>query len=61
MYAACDRYLNCLLVLDALGDSFLGIICRFCFQSVQHENSYRDPKAKFCYGESPPDLQPVGT
>ncbi len=43
------------------------LLCRwsirlvFPLQSVQHENSYRDPKAKFCYGESPPDLQPVGS
>lgn len=28
----------------------------FNFQSVQHENTYRDPVAKFCYGESPPDI-----
>ncbi|XP_031506655.1 UPF0454 protein C12orf49 homolog isoform X6 [Papio anubis] len=25
-------------------------------QSVQHENTYRDPIAKYCYGESPPEL-----
>ncbi|RWS11529.1 hypothetical protein B4U79_11551 [Dinothrombium tinctorium] len=25
--------------------------CRTSSQSVQHENSYRDPKAKHCYGE----------
>ncbi|KAL3858181.1 hypothetical protein ACJMK2_012786 [Sinanodonta woodiana] len=33
--------------------------CRTSSQSVQHENSYRDPKAKYCYGENPPDLQVV--
>lgn len=33
--------------------------CRTSSQSVQHENSYRDPAAKFCYGENPPDLQPI--
>ncbi|XP_046353667.2 SREBP regulating gene protein-like [Haliotis rufescens] len=33
--------------------------CRTSSQSVQHENSYRDPKAKFCFGENPPDLQAV--
>ncbi|CAH1801457.1 unnamed protein product [Owenia fusiformis] len=33
--------------------------CRTSSQSVQHENSYRDPKAKYCYGDKPPDLQPV--
>ncbi|XP_041348973.1 SREBP regulating gene protein-like [Gigantopelta aegis] len=33
--------------------------CRTSSQSVQHENSYRDPKAKYCYGENPPDLQAV--
>ncbi|XP_038619284.1 SREBP regulating gene protein isoform X2 [Tachyglossus aculeatus] len=25
-------------------------------KSVQHENTYRDPVAKFCYGEQPPQL-----
>ncbi|TNN29364.1 UPF0454 protein C12orf49 [Liparis tanakae] len=28
-------------------------------QSVQHENTYRNPRAKHCYGESPPELLPV--
>lgn len=28
--------------------------CRTSSQSVHHENSYRDPKAKHCYGEYPP-------
>ncbi|XP_065746197.1 SREBP regulating gene protein isoform X3 [Phocoena phocoena] len=28
-------------------------------QSVQHENTYRDPIAKYCYGESPPELFPA--
>lgn len=28
--------------------------CRTNSQSVQHENSYKDPKAKHCYGELPP-------
>lgn len=28
--------------------------CRTSSQSVQHENSYRDPRAKHCYGEAPP-------
>lgn len=32
--------------------------CRTSSQSVQHENSYRDPKARFCYGENLPDAQP---
>ena len=32
--------------------------CRTSSQSVQHENSYRDPKAKYCFGEDPPDLHP---
>ncbi|XP_067008807.2 SREBP regulating gene protein isoform X2 [Anabrus simplex] len=27
--------------------------CRTSSQSVQHENSYRDPRAKHCYGEIP--------
>ncbi|XP_036352313.2 SREBP regulating gene protein isoform X2 [Ochotona princeps] len=33
--------------------------CRTSSQSVQHENTYRDPIAKFCYGESPPELFPA--
>ncbi|XP_037685058.1 SREBP regulating gene protein-like isoform X3 [Choloepus didactylus] len=33
--------------------------CRTSFQSVQHENTYRDPIAKYCYGESPPELFPA--
>ncbi|XP_075754299.1 SREBP regulating gene protein isoform X4 [Pelodiscus sinensis] len=28
-------------------------------KSVQHENTYRDPVAKYCYGEYPPELLPV--
>uniref|UniRef100_A0A1B6MB29 SREBP regulating gene protein n=1 Tax=Graphocephala atropunctata TaxID=36148 RepID=A0A1B6MB29_9HEMI len=28
--------------------------CRTSSQSVQHENSYKDPRAKHCYGDSPP-------
>ncbi|KAF4524258.1 hypothetical protein B566_EDAN008806 [Ephemera danica] len=28
--------------------------CRTSSQSVQHENSYRDPRAKHCYGDTPP-------
>uniref|UniRef100_A0AC11E7M6 SREBF pathway regulator in golgi 1 n=3 Tax=Laurasiatheria TaxID=314145 RepID=A0AC11E7M6_SHEEP len=33
--------------------------CRTSSQSVQHENTYRDPIAKYCYGESPPELLPA--
>ncbi|CAN0326825.1 unnamed protein product [Lampetra planeri] len=33
--------------------------CRTSSQSVQHENTYRDPRAKYCYGEDPPELLPV--
>ncbi|XP_040842869.1 SREBP regulating gene protein isoform X3 [Ochotona curzoniae] len=33
--------------------------CRTSSQSVQHENTYRDPIAKFCYGENPPELFPA--
>ncbi|XP_023684709.1 SREBP regulating gene protein isoform X2 [Paramormyrops kingsleyae] len=33
--------------------------CRTSSQSVQHENTYRNPQAKFCYGESPPELAPI--
>nr|CAG4644994.1 EOG090X0AGU [Leptodora kindtii] len=31
--------------------------CRTSSQSVQHENSYRNPRAKYCYGESPPPFE----
>lgn len=30
--------------------------CRTSSESVQHENTYRDPIAKHCYGDKPPDL-----
>ncbi|XP_065160812.1 SREBP regulating gene protein [Atheta coriaria] len=30
--------------------------CRTNSQSVQHENSYKDPKAKHCYGETAPGV-----
>ncbi|CAD7685302.1 unnamed protein product [Nyctereutes procyonoides] len=33
--------------------------CRTSSQSMQHENIYRDPIAKYCYGESPPELFPT--
>ncbi|XP_059544248.1 SREBP regulating gene protein-like [Myotis daubentonii] len=33
--------------------------CRTSSQSVQHKNTYRDPIAKYCYGESPPELFPA--
>ncbi|KAK1156497.1 hypothetical protein AOXY_G21571 [Acipenser oxyrinchus oxyrinchus] len=33
--------------------------CRTSSQSVQHENTYRDPMAKYCYGENPPELLPI--
>ncbi|KAH0625420.1 hypothetical protein JD844_014917, partial [Phrynosoma platyrhinos] len=33
--------------------------CRTSSQSVQHENTYRNPIAKYCYGEYPPDLLSV--
>ncbi|XP_013387840.1 UPF0454 protein C12orf49 homolog [Lingula anatina] len=33
--------------------------CRTNSQSVQHENSYRDPKNKHCYGDKQPVLQPA--
>ncbi|XP_070571520.1 SREBP regulating gene protein-like [Ptychodera flava] len=32
--------------------------CRTSSESVQHENTYRDPEAKYCYGDNPPELQP---
>lgn len=32
--------------------------CRTSSQSVQHENSYRNPRIKYCYGDSAPALQP---
>lgn len=34
---------------------------KFCFQSVQHENSYRNAFAKHCFGENPPELQALVT
>ncbi|XP_037654868.1 SREBP regulating gene protein-like [Choloepus didactylus] len=33
--------------------------CKTSSQSVQHENTYREPIAKYCYSESPPNLFPV--
>ncbi|XP_017777641.1 PREDICTED: UPF0454 protein C12orf49 homolog [Nicrophorus vespilloides] len=33
--------------------------CRTNSQSVQHENSYKDPKAKHCYGETAPGMNNV--
>ncbi|KTG39610.1 hypothetical protein cypCar_00006566 [Cyprinus carpio] len=33
--------------------------CRTSSQSVQHENTYRNSQAKYCYGESPPELLPI--
>ncbi|KAG8456158.1 hypothetical protein GDO86_002090 [Hymenochirus boettgeri] len=33
--------------------------CRTSSQSVQHENTYRNPIAKHCYGENPPELLPI--
>ncbi|KAL5015857.1 hypothetical protein ScPMuIL_005446 [Solemya velum] len=34
--------------------------CRTSSQSVQHENSYRHPEIRYCYGENIPDLKTVG-
>ncbi|XP_054272640.1 SREBP regulating gene protein-like [Macrosteles quadrilineatus] len=34
--------------------------CRTSSQSVQHQNSYRDPQAKHCYGDSPPSTDSLG-
>jgi len=31
--------------------------CRTSSLSVQHENTYRDPKFKYCYGSDPPRLR----
>lgn len=33
--------------------------CRTNSQSVQHENSYRDPKAKYCFGEMAPSTNNI--
>ncbi|XP_050311021.1 SREBP regulating gene protein [Anthonomus grandis grandis] len=33
--------------------------CRTNSQSVQHENSYKDPKAKHCYGETAPTANSI--
>lgn len=35
--------------------------CRTNSQSVQHENSYKDPKAKHCYGEMAPGTSVIDT
>ncbi|KAK3084015.1 hypothetical protein FSP39_006761 [Pinctada imbricata] len=35
--------------------------CRTSSQSVQHENSYRNSLLKHCYGENPPELQPLSS
>ena len=35
--------------------------CRTSSQSVKNENSYRNSRAKHCYGESPPPLETEGT
>nr|CAG4638624.1 EOG090X0AGU [Cyclestheria hislopi] len=47
------------LLLTSVTDHFELCLtkCRTSSQSVQHENSYRDPRAKHCYGESPPLLE----
>ncbi|KAG8504678.1 UPF0454 protein C12orf49 [Galemys pyrenaicus] len=48
---AVGRFVNLLVLMTLLSP--------FCQQSVQHENTYRDPVAKYCYGESPPELFPA--
>lgn len=35
--------------------------CRTNSQSVQHENSYKDPEAKHCFGEKAPGYKNVDT
>ncbi|CAH0382834.1 unnamed protein product [Bemisia tabaci] len=44
------------VLLSSISDHFELCLakCRTSSSSVQHENSYRDPKAKHCYGEMPP-------
>nr|CAG4648793.1 EOG090X0AGU [Polyphemus pediculus] len=51
------------LLLTSVTDHFELCLtkCRTSSQSVQHENSYRNPRAKHCYGESPPPLETEGT
>lgn len=58
----------CMLVLWVLtlSERVFVTVCVNCLslsfcsqQSVQHENTYRDPIAKYCYGEYPPELLPV--
>ncbi|XP_065579863.1 SREBP regulating gene protein-like isoform X1 [Artemia franciscana] len=36
---------------------FCRTICRTSSRSVFHENTYRNPRAKHCFGESPPVLE----
>jgi len=51
------------LLLTSVSDHFELCLtkCRTSSQSVQHENSYRNPRAKHCYGESPPPLETEAT
>lgn len=51
------------LLLTSVTDHFELCLtkCRTSSQSVQHENSYRNPRAKHCYGEAPPPLETEGT
>ncbi len=50
------------LLLTSVTDHFELCLtkCRTSSQSVQHENSYRNPRAKHCYGEAPPPLETEG-
>jgi hypothetical protein len=45
-------------VISAVRDQFELCLakCRTSSLSVQHENSYRDPQAKYCYGVEAPEI-----
>lgn len=47
---------NLAVIFSSVTDHFEFCLakCRTSSQSVQHENSYRDPRAKHCYGENLP-------
>nr|CAG4645701.1 EOG090X0AGU [Lynceus sp. MCZ IZ 141354] len=51
------------LLLQSVTDHFELCLtkCRTSSQSVQHENSYRNARAKYCYGGNPPPLETEGT
>ena len=45
----------CYQIIDLCKESLTVFVCNFtlCLQSVLHENVYRNPVAKHCYGDEP--------